>query len=203
MSKTKPAEAIIDAYNAGQRHFGENYVKELEEKATDQKILDNCKDIHWHFIGHLQRNKINKIIKLPGLHMIQTIDSEKIAEAVNNSWEKNRLETDGKLKVLIQVNTSGEAEKNGIDPDKVPQMFEFVNEKCKALQLDGLMTIGAFGFDYSQGPNPDFVCLMECLNHLPHPESHQVSFGMSDDFERAVSQFNFDFYFLFIKFTTF
>lgn len=187
VSKTKPVEAIIDAYSVGQRHFGENYVKELEEKASDPKILEHCKDIKWHFIGHLQRNKINKIIKLQGLHMIQTIDSEKLAEAVNTAWEKNRLDSDGKLQVLIQVNTSGEDEKNGIEPDKVPALFDFINEKCKSLQLKGLMTIGAFGFDYSQGPNPDFISLMECVNRLPNHESLQVSFGMSDDFERAVS----------------
>lgn len=191
VSKTKPVDMIIDAYNVGQRHFGENYVKELEEKASDPKILEHCKDIQWHFIGHLQRNKINKIIKLQGMHMIQTIDSEKLAEAVNTSWEKNRLETDGRLKVLIQVNTSGEGEKSGIDPGKVPELFEFINEKCKSLQVEGLMTIGAFGFDYSKGPNPDFVCLMECLRHLPTPESLQVSFGMSDDFEQAVSLIKF------------
>jgi PLP dependent protein len=163
-------------------------VKELEEKASNPLILENCTDIRWHFIGNLQRNKINKIIKLPGLHMIQTIDSEKLAEAVNNSWKSNRMETEGKLKVLIQVNTSGEAEKNGIEPEKAIELFEFIENKCNALQCSGLMTIGAFGFDYSKGPNPDFVCLMECLNHLPNPEKLQVSFGMSDDFEQAVSQ---------------
>lgn len=178
---------IIDAYNAGQRQFGENYVKELVEKASDPKILEQCKDIKWHFIGHLQRNKINHIIKLQGLHMIETIDSEKLAEAVNKAWEKTRLETDGPLKVLIQINTSAEEEKHGITPEKVPELFAFVNEKCKALQLDGLMTIGAYGYDYSQGPNPDFTALLECLKHLPNPESLQLSFGMSDDFEHAVS----------------
>lgn len=119
--------------------------------------------------------------------MIQTVDSEKLAEAVNNAWEKNRLETEGKLKVLIQVNSSGEEVKNGIDPEKAPELFKFINEKCKALQLEGLMTIGAYGYDYSKGPNPDFVALLGCLNHLPNPESLQLSFGMSDDFERAVS----------------
>jgi hypothetical protein len=118
--------------------------------------------------------------------MIQTIDSEKIAETVNNAWRTHRLETDGKLKVLLQINTSGEAGKNGADPEKVQELFDFINNKCDALQLEGLMTIGAFGFDYSQGPNPDFVCLMECLSHLPNPDSLQVSFGMSDDFEQAV-----------------
>lgn len=91
------------------------------------------------------------------------------------------------MKVLIQVNTSGEAEKNGLEPDKVPELYEFIKEKCDALQLCGLMTIGAFGFDYSTGPNPDFVILMECLSYLPNPDSLEVSFGMSDDFEQAVS----------------
>lgn len=187
VSKTKPVEAIIEAYDVGQRHFGENYVQELVEKANDPKILEHCKDIKWHFIGHLQRNKVNKIIKLPGLHMVQTIDSEKLAEAVNASWEKNRMETEGKLNVLVQVNTSHEDEKSGVEPDKLLELHDFINEKCKSLQLTGLMTIGAYGFDYSKGPNPDFISLMECLKLLPHPESLQVSFGMSDDFERAVS----------------
>lgn len=191
MSKTKPAAAVLEAYSVGQRHFGENYVQELVEKANDALILESCKDIKWHFIGHLQRNKVNKIIKLPGLHMIQTIDNEKLAEAVNNSWKSNRLETEGKLKVLIQVNTSGELEKSGVDPEKLPELFDFISNKCDALQLEGLMTIGEFGYDYSKGPNPDFVCLMECLSHLPNPDSWKVSFGMSDDFDQAV-RFLFD-----------
>lgn len=207
VGKLKPVEAIIEAYDAGQRHFGENYVKELEEKSSDPKILENCKEIKWHFIGHLQRNKINKVMKVPNLHMIQTIDSEKLAEAVNASWEKNRLETDGKLKVLVQINSSAEDEKNGIAPDKAPELFDFIHNKCKALQIEGLMTIGAYGYDYSKGPNPDFICIMECLQHLPNPESLEVSFGMSDDFERAVSLFTEDSrenindnYFLYLRF---
>lgn len=119
--------------------------------------------------------------------MVQTIDSEKLALAVNNAWEKNRAESEGKLKVLIQVNTSAEDEKNGVEPAKVPELFTFINDKCKALDLQGLMTIGAYGFDYSKGPNPDFIALLECLEHIPRPESLELSFGMSDDFEKAVS----------------
>ena len=57
-------DQLIDAYSVGQRHFGENYVKELEEKAKDAQILEQCKDIKWHFIGHLQRNKISKVKKI-------------------------------------------------------------------------------------------------------------------------------------------
>lgn len=61
VSKTKPVEMIIDAYSVGQRHFGENYVQELVEKSQHPDILAQCPDIKWHFIGHLQNNKINKV----------------------------------------------------------------------------------------------------------------------------------------------
>lgn len=61
VSKTKPASMIVDAYSTGQRHFGENYVQELCDKGSSEEITTNCKDIKWHFIGHLQRNKINKV----------------------------------------------------------------------------------------------------------------------------------------------
>lgn len=61
VSKTKPVDLILDGYSIGQRDFGENYVQELIEKAHDAKILEHCKDIQWHFIGHLQSNKINKV----------------------------------------------------------------------------------------------------------------------------------------------
>lgn len=83
VSKTKPVEAILEAYEEGQRHFGENYVQELQEKANNQLILEKCKDIKWHFIGHLQSNKVKKVVQLPNLYMIETIDNKKIAEAVS------------------------------------------------------------------------------------------------------------------------
>lgn len=61
VSKTKPAEMIVDAYETGQRHFGENYVKELSEKGNSPVILEKCKEIRWHFIGHLQKANVNKV----------------------------------------------------------------------------------------------------------------------------------------------
>lgn len=61
VGKTKPAELIVDAYETGQRDFGENYVQELKEKGTNPLILEKCKDIRWHFIGHLQRKNVNKV----------------------------------------------------------------------------------------------------------------------------------------------
>ncbi|KAG5674611.1 hypothetical protein PVAND_004565 [Polypedilum vanderplanki] len=186
VSKTKPVEAIIKAYEAGQRHFGENYVQELQEKANSPLILEKCKDINWHFIGHLQGNKVNKIVKFPRLYMIETIDSVKLAESVNSAWQKHRLENDGKLKILIQVNTSGEENKSGIKPEELTELYQHMTEKCTALEVDGLMTIGEFGYDYLKGPNPDFVCLMECAARLPNTEKLELSFGMSDDFEKAI-----------------
>lgn len=126
VSKTKPAESVIEAYKAGQRHFGENYVQELVEKSTHPEILSQCPDIKWHLIGHLQSNKINKVryaeirlsqckqhldfqvLKLPNLHMIQTVDSEKLANSLDAAWSKLQPTPSDPLRVLIQINTSGE-----------------------------------------------------------------------------------------------
>lgn len=100
-------ELIVAAYEEGQRHFGENYVNELVEKAANDVILEKCKDIKWHFIGHLQSNKINKILSIPNLYMIETVDSTKLADQLNKSWEKFG-QSDSKLNVMVQINTSNE-----------------------------------------------------------------------------------------------
>lgn len=108
MSKTKPVEVIVEAYEVGQRHFGENYVQELVDKANNPKILDVCKDIKWHFIGHLQSNKVNKLISCPNLYMIETVDNEKLADILNKKWEEIKKSNNVKLNIMLQVNTSGE-----------------------------------------------------------------------------------------------
>lgn len=109
VSKLKPAELLVAAYEAGQRNFGENYVNELVDKANNADILEKCKDIRWHFIGHLQRNKINKVLAVPNLYIVETIDSEKLATAVDNAWTKLRKGNDDRLNVMVQVNTSRES----------------------------------------------------------------------------------------------
>ncbi|XP_052866670.1 pyridoxal phosphate homeostasis protein [Anopheles cruzii] len=194
VSKTKPVELILEAYSVGQRHFGENYVKELVEKANDARILEQCKDIRWHFIGHLQTNKINKVLNLTNLHMIQTVHSIKLAEGLNKAWEKLKTEhpeKQAKLNVLVQVNTSGEDEKNGVQPEEVVSLYQYVLDKCPNLRCDGVMTIGRFGHDYSVGPNPDFGTLMNCHEKIcstfeRDPTEVLVSMGMSDDFVQAI-----------------
>ncbi|KAG8227875.1 hypothetical protein J437_LFUL007185 [Ladona fulva] len=189
VSKTKPKELIIAAYKAGHRYFGENYVQELIDKAHDPDILEQCKEIQWHFIGHLQRNKVNKVVNIPGLHLVETVDSEKLANTINDQYGK--LLRENRLKVMVQVNTSGEEAKNGCPPKEAAHLVKHIMEKCKNLEFLGLMTIGAFGYDFSLGPNPDFVSLRNCREEVckslnMDPSQVELSMGMSNDFEHAV-----------------
>jgi len=189
VSKTKPAADVIEAYNGGQRHFGENYIQELDEKSRNLEILELCPDIQWHFIGHLQRNKVNKLISLPGLHMVETVDSAKLADALNSSWAK--LQKPNQLKTLIQVNTSGEESKSGISPSEAVALSKHIIENCPNLELSGLMTIGAYDYDVTLGPNPDFLRLVECHKEVCNtlglqPETFELSMGMSSDYQHAI-----------------
>lgn len=124
--------------------------------------------------------------------MVQTIDSEKLAESLNNSWERANPSDQVKLKVLIQINTSGEKEKNGCDPENAVQLFRFIKEKCPLLHIDGVMTIGEI-HDLTDGkPNPDFISLVKCHKDICNTfeldeNDFNISMGMSADFENAVS----------------
>ncbi|KAK9768231.1 hypothetical protein K7432_001306 [Basidiobolus ranarum] len=101
VSKIKPASDVLAAYNAGQRHFGENYVQELVEKSEELP-----KDIAWHFIGTFQSNKAKLLAAIPNLWAVETIDSEKKARLLNKACEDvERVEA---IRVYVQVNTSGE-----------------------------------------------------------------------------------------------
>ncbi|EDO48718.1 predicted protein [Nematostella vectensis] len=190
VSKTKPIECIIEAYNNGQRHFGENYVQELVGKSNDPR-LRNLVGLRWHFIGHLQRNKCNNLVGVPNLYMVETVDSEKLAATLNNSWGKfpNREP----LKVMVEVNTSEEKSKKGCLPAEATQLTEFVFNECPHLRLSGLMTIGQYNYDWEKhGPNPDFLRLIRCREeicgklNLPL-ERFELSMGMSSDYEKAIT----------------
>ena len=137
VSKTKPAESIQELYDAGFRNFGENYFQELVEKA---QILP--KDIKWHFIGHLQSSKASKLIReVPNLAVLETIDSVKLAGKLNTACETAGRDP---LHVFIQVDTSGEDTKSGVeDGPELDELLVYVKEKCPHLQIAGLMTIGA------------------------------------------------------------
>jgi len=188
VSKTKPNQVIIDAYQCGQRHFGENYVQELIQKANHFNAA-GYEDMKWHFVGHLQKNKVNNLLNAPNIHVIETVDSIKLADALNKCWQKK--EKDFRLKVFAQINTSGEVNKSGVEPSECMSLVEHIYSKCDYLQLEGLMTIGSFSHDYSKGPNPDFQCLIKCREEVCEKltlniEDLQLSMGMSNDYKQAI-----------------
>ncbi|XP_068827221.1 pyridoxal phosphate homeostasis protein isoform X4 [Capricornis sumatraensis] len=187
VSKTKPADMVIEAYSHGQRTFGENY--ELLEKASNPQILSSCPEIKWHFIGHLQKQNVNKLMAVPNLSMLETVDSVKLADRVNSAWQKKG--SPERLKVMVQINTSGEESKHGLPPAETAALVEHINTKCPRLEFVGLMTIGSFGHDLSQGPNPDFQVLLSLREELCRklgsaPEQVELSMGMSVDFQHAI-----------------
>ncbi|KAM4609726.1 pyridoxal phosphate homeostasis protein isoform 2-T3 [Polymixia lowei] len=191
VSKTKPPEMVIEAYRQGQRNFGENYVNELVEKASNPQILESCPEIKWHFIGHLQKNNVNKLLGVPNLFMVETVDSVKLADKVNSSWQRLRAASTQRLKVLVQINTSGEQSKHGLPPEETVNTVKHILSKCTALHFSGLMTIGRYGYNLSDGPNPDFQMLLsrrqEVCDSLKLPlEEVELSMGMSNDFEHAI-----------------
>ncbi len=188
ISKAKPAEMVLSAYELGQRHFGENYVHELVEK-SQHPLLSGLEDIRWHFVGHLQRNKCNSLTAVAHLWAVETVDSQRLAMALDNSWRKRRC--DRKLRVFVQVNTSGEESKHGCSQAEAPSLVRYIRENCSTLEFTGLMTIGQNGHDYSRGPNPDFERLLEaqrevCREVELSSREGELSMGMSADFEQAI-----------------
>lgn len=191
VTKTKPPSVIIEAYACGQRHFGENYVNEVVEKSNFDKIRDSCPDIRWHFIGHLQRKSVNKLIAgVSNLYMIETVDSSRLASQINNALKLRKL--DHVLKVLVQVYTSGETAKSGCDPSECVDLVNHIKKDCPALEFRGLMTIGSFNHDHKiSGPNPDFQKLVALRSEVSAALSipihdMELSMGMSGDFEHAI-----------------
>ena len=187
VSKTKPVEMILCAYENGQRHFGENYIQELVEKSQHPLLTDL--DIHWHFVGHLQRNKCNSLASVSKLCVVETVDSERLATTLDASWK--RKGRNRKLKLFVQVNTSREESKHGCQVFKVPALVKHILGTCTRLEFRGLMTIGQSGHDYSLGPNPDFECLVETRREVCRQlglsiDSVELSMGMSGDFEEAI-----------------
>ncbi|KAI6648893.1 Proline synthase co-transcribed bacterial-like protein isoform X2 [Oopsacas minuta] len=189
VSKTKSVELILEAYVAGQRHFGENYVQELYQKSTHQIVLENCKDIHWHFIGHLQRKNAKLLTRVPNLWICESLDSIKLAETLNYQCEKSELPP---LRVMVQVNTSREENKFGCRPDSCQELVDYVMKHCPRLKFTGLMTIGRIGHDFeTMGVNPDYMELINCKEIVCKDlslsfEDVELSMGMSSDYIHAV-----------------
>jgi len=124
VSKTKPKEAVMEAYRAGHRVFGENYVQELVEKAHDPELQEQCPEILWHFIGNCQTNKAKDLMKVPRLSIVETVTSTKLASKMDQQAKSP-------VGVYVQVNTSGEANKNGLEPGEVVPAVEFIQTRSR------------------------------------------------------------------------
>ncbi len=178
VSKFQSAESIEALYHLGHRDFGENYVQELLEK--DQKLKERgLTDIRWHFIGHLQRNKVKVLV--PIVDTIHTVDSLSLASEVAKRWKA--LGTGDKLKIFLEVNLHSETSKAGFEPKNLLQTLQpitYFNE----LMILGLMCIP----DPKEDARQSFTGL-RALEHTCHPFTHsQLSMGMSGDYVIAIEE---------------
>lgn len=178
VSKTFGAASIRDAFAAGVTDFGENYVAEYKRKRAELSDLP----LRWHFIGHLQTNKAKDVAT--GTTLLQSLDSVRLAEALSN-----RLKTSGiRLNALVEVNTTGESSKFGVEPRKLSHLLSEVTAMSE-LRIVGLMTIGRFLPDPEES-RAAFAALRQLRDEnrsdaLPLPH---LSMGMSNDFEVAIEE---------------
>ena len=177
VSKTKPVPDISEAYAAGQRAFGENYVQELVEKA---QFFENRTDIRWHFIGPIQSNKTRDIAAFADV--VHSIERAKIAERL----AAQRKPSQAPLQVLIQINISGEASKSGVLPTEMLALAKVITD-LPQLELIGLMAIPepAVAGDNRQA----FQAMVDLSKQLTtiYPQANQLSMGMSDDWQQALT----------------
>jgi len=175
VSKTKPVEDILELYELGQRDFGENYVQELVDK---QSLLP--KDIHWHFIGHLQSNKVKFIA--PFVHLIHGVDSLKLLKEIN----KEALKHNRVINVLLQVYIAQEETKFGLDENELQSIIsEFEKSEMKNVQICGLMGMASFSNDMGQ-VRSEFKILKSIYNK--YASLSILSMGMSADYQIAIEE---------------
>ena len=170
VTKVFPASAICEAYEAGVRDFGENYVQEFETKAPGVRGLTGAR---FHMIGHLQSNKARRAAEL--FQVIETVDSAKLARRLDEGGQS--------LDVMLEVKLSAEQAKSGADPSELPAIIDAVRAS-KNLRLLGLMTMPPWSDD-AEPSRPYFRRLRElgAQHGLPH-----LSMGMSHDFEVAIEE---------------
>ena len=171
VTKLASVEDIRAAYDAGQRDFGENYMQKILPK------MENLpEDINWHFIGAVQKNKINKM--LGRFVLVHSIDSMEIASAFQmRAARENILQ-----RILIEVNTSGEISKHGIAPEMAGELSGYITENCPNLILDGIMTVAPFTSDRNEIVR-SFKLAQKIKDDL---KLKNLSMGMTNDWEIAI-----------------
>lgn len=176
VSKFHPAERIRQAYAAGQRDFGENYVQELTTKA---KALADLAGLRWHLIGHLQTNKARQVAAVAS--SVQTVDSVRLARELGRRRDPEL----GPLGVLVEVNVSGESQKAGCPPAELEEILIAI-ESEPALRLEGLLTVPPLTDD-PEDARPHFTELARLRAlHGGAARLPELSMGMSADLEVAI-----------------
>jgi len=179
VSKTKPNEDILELYDLGQRAFGENYVQELVDKAASLP-----KDIQWHFIGHLQSNKVKYIA--PFVHLIHGVDSEKLLQEINKQAIKQKRIID----CLLQVHIATEETKFGFDADSIDEFIQSGRlAQYPNIQIKGLMGMASFSEDTNL-LTKEFTTLKQIFDQAAKQLGKQftiLSMGMSGDYPLAIS----------------
>jgi PLP dependent protein len=179
VSKTKPHSLVMEAYEAGQRDFGENYVQELVEKAAALP-----KDIRWHFIGHLQSNKVKFIA--PFVFLIHGVDSFKLLKEIDKQAQKcNRI-----IACLLQIHIATEETKFGFYETELAEMLISLDFKAlKHIQIKGLMGMASFSEDQNQIIQ-EFSSISRIKNNIldqfPELPIEILSIGMSGDYKLAI-----------------
>ncbi len=176
VSKTKTIEDIQQLYNLGQRDFGENYVQELTDKETALP-----KDIHWHYIGHLQSNKVKYIA--PFVNLIHGVDSLKLLKEIN----KQALKSNRVISCLLQIHIAKEETKFGLDEKELYELFELHDlAELKNINITGLMGMASFSDDLNLVRN-EFNNLKKIFDSVAS-KLKILSMGMSSDYKIAIEE---------------
>lgn len=180
VSKTKPVEMLLEAYEAGMRDFGENKPQELRDKSS---IIS--KPIRWHMIGTLQKNKIKYVVETAC--MIHSVDSMELAEAINKEAEKRGIVCN----ILLEVNVAAEESKHGFLPEELLQQVECLST-LKNIHLCGLMTVAPYT-ENAEDNRGYFRKMKELLIDIKNKNIDNISMdvlsmGMSSDYEVAIEE---------------
>jgi len=174
VSKYNSAEDVAKLYNIGQRAFGENRVQDLVAKQNTLEELP----LEWHYIGNLQRNKLNALIKADPF-LFQSLDSKELA----NALQRRLHDKESTMDCLLQINSAKEESKSGVHPEEAIELFEYIREHCPNINLKGVMSIGAHTDDQAV-IRESFETTFKIYEQLD--DVSICSMGMSGDFELAI-----------------
>lgn len=180
VSKTKPVEMLMEAYEAGVRDFGENKVQELVEKCDALP-----RDIRWHMIGHLQRNKVKFLVGR--VHLIHSVDSLRLAREIQKEAQKKQVEVD----ILIEVNVAQEGSKFGSTVEDTLQLVQDI-ALLPSVHIQGLMTVAPFVEDPEENrrifANLNQLAVDIMRKNIDNVNMHVLSMGMTGDYQVAIEE---------------